>query len=292
MDDNVTPEEQHVEALNSAIEAGVTFLRALFHESDNVLFRPIETWVDAGRKGSRVAYRQTCYRAAVPALLHLALLHHLEVADKERLNLFFGVCPRLGDKGRFDLAWQIRTVRVLWTDIDHVTVDEARQRIAQAGLPTPSIIVNSGHGVHVYWLLDTPYLIDDAGDPPPVETEWIQKPDGRRKPRKYVTEGGDRVYLEQRKHVSRLSPKAQHLQDVLAGVAKACGGDHATDLSRLLRVPGTFNRKDQRNGGEPVPTTLEQRAGSPGWARRGLGPGLTAAGTGSQLATIAHERGE
>jgi hypothetical protein len=43
---------------------------------------------------------------------------------------------------------------------------------------------------------------------------------------------------------------------VLAGIAKAVGGDHTTDVSRLLRIPGTFNRKDQRNGREPVPTVL------------------------------------
>ena len=65
-----------------------------------------------------------------------------------------------------------------------------------------------------------------------------------------------RVYLGQRRHVSRLSPKAELIQDVLAGIAKAVGGDHTTDLSRLLRIPGTFNRKDQRNGREPAPTVL------------------------------------
>jgi hypothetical protein len=42
----------------------------------------------------------------------------------------------------------------------------------------------------------------------------------------------------------------------LAGIAKVCGGDHTTDLSRLLRLPGTLNRKDQRNGREPIPTVL------------------------------------
>ena len=51
---------------------------------------------------------------------------------------------------------------------DHVTVAEARERVAKAGLPPPSIVVNSGNGVHLYWLLDEPFLIDDAGDPPPV----------------------------------------------------------------------------------------------------------------------------
>jgi hypothetical protein len=238
------------------VEIAAQFLNAIFGESDTVLFRPIETWNESGKKRSRVDYRNTCYRKAVPSLLKLVVLQLLRVADQERLNIFFGVCPRAGNKGRFDLAWQIRTVRALWTDIDHVTVEEARARINKAGLPAPSIIVNSGNGVHLYWLLNEPFQIDDAGDPQPVETEWLQSPDGRKKPRKYIVENGDKVYLDQRRHISRLSPKAEHIQDVLAGIAKAVGGDHTTDLSRLLRIPGSFNRKDQRNGREPVPTVL------------------------------------
>ena len=162
----------------------------------------------------------------------------------------------MGTGGKFDLAWQIRTVRALWTDIDYVSVEEVRERIAKADMPLPSIIVNSGNGVHLYWLLDTPYLIDDAGDPPPVHTDWIQGPGERKKPRKYFFENGDKVYLDQRRHASRLSPKAEYIQDILAGIAKTLGGDHTTDLSRLLRLPGTLNRKDQRNGREPVPSVL------------------------------------
>ncbi|HEX3999768.1 MAG TPA: hypothetical protein VHX65_14550 [Pirellulales bacterium] len=238
------------------VEPAARFLSALFDEADTILFRPIETWIEADRKRSRVDYKSTFYRKAVPALVQVTVLQLLRRAAQERLNLFFGVCPRFGPKGRFDLAWQIRTVRALWTDIDHVTLDEARERIAKAGLPPPSVIVNSGNGVHLYWLLDSPYLIDDAGDPPPVETEWTKTPDGRKKPRKYIVENGEKVYLDQRRHVSRLSPKAEHLQDVLAGIAKAIGGDHTTDPSRLLRLPGTLNRKDERNGRKPVPTEL------------------------------------
>ena len=251
-------EKQQVEVTDPAVEAGTIFLRALFDESDTILFRPIETWIEAGKKRSRVDYRHTRYRKAVPTLLRFSMQQLLKLAAVERVNLFFGVCPRIGDKGRFDLAWQIRTVRTLWTDIDHVMVDEAIKRVAEAGLPPPSIVVNSGNGVHLYWLLQEPYLVDDAGDPPEVKTEWTQTPDGRKKPRKYFMESGDRVYLDQRRHVSRLSPKAQHFQDILAGVAKACGGDNTTDLSRLLRLPGTLNRKNERNGQEPMPTALAE----------------------------------
>lgn len=256
MNDSNKTEKLQPEAPDPAVEVGVTFLCALFDESDTILFRPIETWVESGRRRSRVGYRQSCYRKAVPTLMRPVLSQLLKLAETEKFNLFFGVCPRFGSQGRFDLAWQIRTARALWTDIDHVTVDEARKRIAKAGLPTPSIILNSGNGVHLYWLLDEPYQIDDAGDPPPVETEWTHAAMGHKKPRKYIVENGDRVYLDQRRHVSRLSGKAEHFQDVLVGIAKALDGDHTTDLSRLLRLPGTLNRKDQRNGNEPVPTAL------------------------------------
>ena len=155
-------------------------------------FAPSRSGTENGKKRSRVDYRNTCYHRALPNLLKQTVLQLLRVADQERLNIFFGVCPRAGNKGRFDLAWQIQTVRALWTDIDHITVAEARNRVEKTGLPAPSIFVNSGNGVHLYWLLDQPYQIDDAGVPPPVETEWLQSPDGRKKPRKYIVENGDK----------------------------------------------------------------------------------------------------
>jgi hypothetical protein len=147
-------------------------------------------------------------------------------------------------------------VRVLWVDIDHVTVEEARARFERAGVPEPSVLVNSGNGVHAYWLLDEPYLIDDAGEPPPVLTEWVPAADGKNKPRHYFVENGDRVYLDSRKHASRLSPKAERIQDILAGLARAVGGDHTHDLARLLRIAGTLNRKNERNGVAPKATEL------------------------------------
>ena len=245
-----------VDGVLAGLDSAIAFLNALFNPSDTIIFRPIETWVEDGKKRSRVDYKHNYYRVARPSVLQTTVSSLLKIADTERLNLFFGTCPRGGTKGRFDLAWQIRIVRALWTDIDYVTVDEARERVAKAGLPPPSIIVNSGNGAHLYWLLDAPYVIDDAGAATPVETEWLEKPSGRKKSRKYIVENGDKVYLDERKHVSRLSTKAEHIQDVLAGIAKAVGGDNTTDLSRLLRLPGSLNRKDQRNGREPVPTAL------------------------------------
>src|SRR6187431_2103198 len=110
------------------IQQAIQFFSTLFDEQDLILFRPIETWIEAGRKRSRVDYRNTLYRAATPSLVRLTIEQLLQVAPAGHLNLFFGVCPRLGDKGRFDLAWQVRSARVIWADIDHVTVAEALER--------------------------------------------------------------------------------------------------------------------------------------------------------------------
>jgi hypothetical protein len=231
-------------------------LTTLFEPNDIVLYRPVESWIEGKRKQSRVDYRNTCHHAATPELIKLVVQQLVDLAARDRTNLYFGVCPRFGGKGQYDLAWQIRIVRALWVDIDHCKVAEALERVSNAKLPRPSAIVNSGNGVHMYWLLEKPYLIDDVGDPPAVLKEFVQQKDGRKKPRKYISEDDERVYLDQQRNLSELSPKAEQLQGIIAGLAKALGGDHTQDLSRMLRIPGTFNCKNQRNGQLPVATSL------------------------------------
>ena len=110
-------------------------ISALFTESDTMLFRPIETWVEDGRKRSRVGHKQIFYGKGAPNLLRTTISQLLGPAERDRFNLFFGVCPRIGDNGRFDLAWQIRTARALWTDVDHVTVDEPVDASAKTACP-------------------------------------------------------------------------------------------------------------------------------------------------------------
>jgi hypothetical protein len=243
------------------------FAAAVFSEKDVVLLRPVETWTDptTGKKQSRVVWKEVGHQIARRLFKDAGFIAWLlGVGEKERANLFFGVCPRFGGKAQYDKAWQIRTVRVLWADLDHCTAEEALRRCEAAGLPRPSIIVCSGNGVHLYWLLDEPYLIDDAGDPTPVLKEWAPRAEGekRKPPREYIVDPQtqEKVYLrtkvDPRGHNPHLSPKAQHAQDVLAGIASKIGGDHTKDLARLLRLPCTLNRKDERNGKRPVPCEL------------------------------------
>lgn len=235
-------------------DAARRFLRAIFAPGDLILIRPIETWTDGSRKQSRVDYQRQTYLGASQEDLDAVLAEQIEASKKTCANIFFGVCPRYGANGQFDLVWQIRRVNCLWADLDHCDVVESLQRCSGAQLPEPSIVVTSGNGVHLYWLLDTPFLIDDAPNPPPIQKVWV---DGVKKPRQfYVDEHGDEVPKDAKHLHPPLSAQAQHVQDILGGLAAKIGGDHTTDLTRLLRVPGTMNRKDDRNGKEPVPCTL------------------------------------
>ena len=251
--------------------AAAEFLQALFVPGDRILFRPIETWTENGQKKSKVDWKGIQYVLVGvkdeagqwqpdPQRLASAVDRHVERAKQTKTNTFFAVCPRFGGGGKYDQKWQIRVVRALWSDVDDGTPAEAIERCKDAGIPEPSIVVASGRGAHPYWLLAEPYIIED-GDPRPVFTDWIEQGEGKKKkPRKYIIEEGTgaKVYIDgkDKRNVPPLSPRGQHVQDILAGIASKIGGDHTTDLSRILRVPGTLNRKDERNGRAPVPCTL------------------------------------
>jgi len=151
------------------------FVDALFRPKDLILLRPIETWTEGGEKRSQVVYKEIGHHRANDLVRPQVWGHLQAVANEHKANLFFGVCPRFRGGQQYDLAWQIRMVRVLWADLDHCAPEEALKRCKAAGLPWPSIVVNSGHGVHLYWILAKPYLIDDAGDPPPVLKNILQR---------------------------------------------------------------------------------------------------------------------
>ncbi len=45
-------------------------------------------------------------------------------------------------------------IKHVWSDMDHMTVAEAKKRVEKAGLPPPTIWVNSGHGAQALWKLE------------------------------------------------------------------------------------------------------------------------------------------
>jgi hypothetical protein len=124
-------------------------------------------------------------------------------------NLYVGVATRK-DHTSGDLA-NCLALGAMFSDVDFKMIPEpeARQRLAAFPFP-PSLIVRSGHGLHLYWPL--------------------------REPLDLVTD----------------EPRARAL---LQRLALHLGGDQsAAECARVLRVPGTWNRKP---GLPPVRVELE-----------------------------------
>lgn len=263
-----------MEVAAANLSDGARFLATLFAPGDLILLRPIETWSgESGEKKTRVVYDAIQYvrlgiRAGTsgqwsiaPSQLESIVNKLNEIGRRERANIFFGTCPRFGGKGEFDRAWQIRTIRCLWADLDGTTPESALAKCSSVELPSPSVVVRSGNGVHLYWLLDQPIDLSDYDDkePLPIRVEYPDEPDpatGKKKGRPYIAEpSGEKTYLTAATKPP-LSEKAQQVQDILAGIAKKIGGDHVQDVARILRVPGTMNRKDERNGTNPKPCEI------------------------------------
>ena len=118
--------------------ASVEFLERFFAgtESD-IEIRPI-------RKGARPGV-QTFSRD--PAVLTTAIMNCVERNE----NAYFGCTTRRGKVG--DKAHAAELV-AFWCDLDFKDVPEPESLKRIAEFPVaPSIIINSGGGLHVYWLL-------------------------------------------------------------------------------------------------------------------------------------------
>nr|MQY59961.1 hypothetical protein [Clostridia bacterium] len=135
------------------------------------------------------------------------LLFELEKPYFQRVNTFFGVCPRRTEKGKEE---NVKQVNCLWVDLDcaweqkpNEPTREERIKTLESFQPKPSIVIDSGHGYQVYWLFDKPEDIDSPED-------------------------------------------ILRLKGYNRGLAEELKGDKGIDLSRILRVPGTKNLKDPK----------------------------------------------
>ncbi len=107
----------------------------------------------------------------------------------------------------------------LWLDVDIAgdahkesnlppSLEDATKLIHEFALP-PSILVNTGHGIHAYWIFKRPWQFSD-------DTE--------------------------RAKAQTLMAQFQRTFQALAG-KHGWKVDNTSDLARVLRVPGTYNRK-------------------------------------------------
>ncbi|MEI7767725.1 MAG: DNA-primase RepB domain-containing protein [Phycisphaerae bacterium] len=85
-----------------------------------------------------------------------AAVEQIASANARGYGVYFGINPRRSAGLRGDDA--IPLARCHFVDIDDPTLTVAAlvERIHKAGWPEPEAIVNSGHGLWSYWMLDKP----------------------------------------------------------------------------------------------------------------------------------------
>lgn len=109
--------------------------------------------------------------------------------------------------------------RVLWSEIDFkdATPEDALTAVKSLKYP-PSIVVRSGGGFHLYWLLNEIVCTNGAT---------------------YTGDRGRWLYVE-----------PDELKRTLKGIAKAigCADSKVSELARIMRLPDTVNTKPERNG--------------------------------------------
>ena len=117
---------------------------------------------------------------------------------------------------------EVVSIYGLWVDIDIKSLYHKEQNLpttlAEASkiyeeVPKPSMIVNSGHGIHVYWFFKELWIFDSNKEKEKAQT---------------LVTGFQRT----------LRRKAESFGWKL---------DNTSDLARILRLPGTYNCKDSTN---------------------------------------------
>jgi hypothetical protein len=159
--------------------------------------------------------------------VELASTKMVQASEKCDVYVGMGLTQNPPDKGRGTVDGT-DAIAALWADIDiadptahkkaNLPPDKsaAMQILRDVGIE-PSFVVGSGYGLHAYWLLDQPWIF-----------------------------GGD----SERTHAIRFS---RRWASTIKAAAEARGMvvDPVFDLTRVLRPPGTINRK----GGGTVPVT-------------------------------------
>lgn len=129
------------------------FVDALFEPGDLIEIRGIATPLPDSKEPGRLALRR--WERADSILTQTSELH---AANSDGINIYFGVNPRAKPAGTKDAVLQCRTV---WADLDRILLADADSRWRDH-LPPPTLVVNSGHGIHLYWKLDAPVDVSTA----------------------------------------------------------------------------------------------------------------------------------
>lgn len=175
-------------------------------------------WTLDGRKRKRTHWFQ--FQDGIEPVLELA------ASMGEAADVYFGVATAATHRGENSRVLSSETSGIygLWADIDWddstthkklnlpPTKEAALEILTMVGVP-PTIVVDSGHGLHAWWVFGDFWLFENDSDREAAQS------------------------LEQR------------WQDTIAVRAAQRGWviDRTFDLARVLRLPGTMNHKDPTN---------------------------------------------
>lgn len=206
----------------------IRFLQALYLRATDgyVELRPFAPpWGD--RNAQSLATRWRCWHQ-YSAVESIASTVARMSASGPGLETYLGVTLRRRNGG---MGQDVVMATALWAELDGDvskkgngcrSKEEAYERLAQIQIVAPSIVVDSGGGLHAYWLLQEPLQGDDLAAVPIFNARLRE---ALRGPAVYGPDG--------------------------AVISSGYAGDQVGDLPRLLRVPGTMNYKRQ-NDARPV----------------------------------------
>jgi len=171
-----------------------TFLEVLFPSLDNEF---IEARLFPIKSESNLKPIQKFYSSKEEVLNALPELLNMQ---SQGYGIYVGVCPRKEQKGTKEAVGR---VHVLWADLDAKGFGDDKQKAFEAihqFMRKPTMIVDSGHGYHAYWLLKEA-----------LTEMWL-------------------------------------VEGCLKGIANAVNADSAVcEVSRVMRLPGSVNNKDEAN---------------------------------------------
>lgn len=75
----------------------------------------------------------------------------IEAMNQAGLNIYAGVVPRCAVSGSKDA--DCLEGRIVWADFDQADPRDAWRKAEAKNMPRPSMVVNSGHGSHLFWAL-------------------------------------------------------------------------------------------------------------------------------------------
>ncbi len=131
------------------------FLAALYGQADPALWLELRC-IHPETEASRVLWSPVGDRSRRAAVLRQA-----DALNKAGFGVYFAPCLRREKKGD---AQAVAVVPALWMDID-CDDDPDQRNTALEKLHTfdqqPSLILDSGGGWHSYWLLDTPFMLEN-----------------------------------------------------------------------------------------------------------------------------------